>query len=67
MEKLTARLHIALLDIGAWDDYPPHWKTKSREKLEAMGLVCDKNKNMINGTPSYALTDEGWKVLKAKM
>ncbi|MFP8821090.1 hypothetical protein [Enterobacter cloacae] len=66
MEKLNKRLHIALLDISEWKDYPPHWKTKSREKLEAMGLVYDKNKNEINGTPSYALTDEGWKVLKAK-
>ena len=61
--KLTKTLEATLREIAEYRaGYPWNWKTKTREKLEALGLVEFKTVNW-RGTKVYGLTEAGQEVL----
>ncbi len=64
--KLGVRLLEALVDIDCYrrKGYPAHWKAKSREKLERLGLVVNQHAHISDAIPSYVLTEAGRKVLE---
>lgn len=63
--NLGVRLLEALVDIDSYrKGYPPHWKAKSREKLEMLGLVVNQNAHISGALPSYVLTEAGKKALE---
>ena len=60
MQKLTMSLKSLLCEIRQHDKgYPRYWKPKSREKLEAMGLV--EKRPGEYGPENYFLTEAGEK------
>ena len=63
--ELNSRLKAALKEISQWKEYPPNWKTKSREKLEALGLVENKFAANDGAVPAYQLTEKGLETLKS--
>ena len=62
--KLTKTQIECLKEINNYKDYPSYWKPKTREKLESLGLVEDRNKNTRFVPASYRLTEEGRNALK---
>lgn len=60
--KLTNTQFECLKEINGYRDYPPYWKPKTREKLEQLGLVHNRNSG-TNRLASYQLTEEGKKYL----
>lgn len=66
--NLGIRLLDALIEIDSYKSgYPPYWKAKSRERLEAIGLVVNQYAHIPDAQPSYVLTDAGKKVLEERM
>jgi len=63
--ELNSRLIAALKEISQWKEYPPNWKTKSREKLEALGMVENIFADSPEAVPAYRLTEAGRKQLEA--
>lgn len=57
--KLTKTMVECLKEIDHYRVYPSHWRPKTREKLEALGLVEDKNKDTRFVTAAYQLTQAG--------
>lgn len=62
--KLTKTQIDCLKEINSYRGYPSYWKPKTREKLESLGLVEDKNKNIRLSPASYQLTEAGKQILK---
>ncbi|ELY4098709.1 hypothetical protein SMY61_003225 [Cronobacter sakazakii] len=62
--KLTKTQIECLKEISAYDHYPSYWKPKTREKLESLGLVQDRNQNQRFCPAEYQLTDAGKEILK---
>ena len=63
--NLGIRLLDALEEIDSYKmGYPPHWKKKSREKLERLGLVVNQYANTPDTQPSYVLTVDGKNALE---
>lgn len=63
--KLTKPMIECLKEINDYRGYPSYWKPKTREKLEALGLVEDKNKNERFSPASYQLTQAGKEYLES--
>jgi len=57
--KLTKTQIDCLKEINKYRDYPSYWKPKTREKLEKLGLVYDRNKDTKFAPASYQLTEQG--------
>lgn len=57
--NLTKPMIECLKEIDRFRDYPSYWKPKTREKLEALGLVEDRNKDTRYAPASYQLTQAG--------
>lgn len=62
--KMTKTQIECLKEINNYNDYPSYWKPKTREKLESLGLVEDRNKNTRFAPASYRLTEEGREYLR---
>lgn len=65
MISLTKNQLKCLKEIRRTNGYPAHWMPKSRQKLVELGLVKDSNNGTRFSFPSFVLTDDGRRYLKA--
>lgn len=57
--KLNKTQLECLKEINYYQEYLSHWKPKTRAKLEALGLVVDKNKTAKFAPAVFQLTELG--------
>ena len=62
--KLNKTQLECLKEMNNYQEYPSYWKPKTRAKLEALGLVEDKNKQTKFAPAAFQLTELGKKVLR---
>ena len=61
--KLSKTQLQCLKEINFYDEYPSYWMPKTRAKLEELGLVEDKYKQVKFMPSAFVLTELGKKTL----